>query len=175
MFAKRFEENPTAPDIGEQLFLFAAAANDTATMVVASRKVFNLTKTHTWARIAAYSEWADKVPLPSSNYDFSVSVEAEVLKPASLLFAMSAKTATTSDHLWLRLHILMAAGDIRQAWSTARDVNDGNLHRLYARIQCCREICRRGQLLGDKWDWRGDFCRIEHTWALDILDRNPDA
>jgi hypothetical protein len=57
---------PSSDEVGEQVFLYAAAAWDTKVMAESSRKMFNAAKDETWARLAAWAEWANvSRPLPA--------------------------------------------------------------------------------------------------------------
>ena len=52
-------QNPDSIEVGEQVFLCAAAVWDTKVMAESSRKMFNGVKDEIWARLAAWAEWAN--------------------------------------------------------------------------------------------------------------------
>jgi len=55
---------PDSIEVGEQVFLCAAAVWDTKVMAESSRKMFNGVKDEIWARLAAWAEWANvRLPL----------------------------------------------------------------------------------------------------------------
>ena len=62
MHQTTWDFHPDRPDLGEQTFLASATAWDTAIMVSSSRRMFNLTKSGVWARMAAWSEWVNVCP-----------------------------------------------------------------------------------------------------------------
>ena len=55
---------PDSIEVGEQVFLCAAAIWDTKVMAESSRKMFNGVKDEIWARLAAWAEWANVRLLP---------------------------------------------------------------------------------------------------------------
>ena len=82
-------KTPDNSVLGEQILLISAAAWDTPKMVASSRKMFNLLKTPTWARVAAWAEWADVriasylvVPVDS----FSRGTSHDVAARAGMMF-----------------------------------------------------------------------------------------
>lgn len=52
-------QHPDSTEVGEQVFLCAAAVWDTKVMAESSRKMFNGVKDEIWARAAAWAEWAN--------------------------------------------------------------------------------------------------------------------
>jgi hypothetical protein len=64
---------PDSIEVGEQVFLCAAAVWDTKVMAESSRKMFNGVKDEVWARLAAWAEWANVRLLPFVNH-FSLSL-----------------------------------------------------------------------------------------------------
>ena len=63
IYQSQWANQPDSVELGEQVFLHAAAAWDRDTMVESSRKMFNKLKAPVWARVAAWSEWV-KVSSP---------------------------------------------------------------------------------------------------------------
>lgn len=59
LYERMWANQPDNTILGEQNLLISAASWDTPKMVASSRKMFNLTKAPTWARVAAWAEWAD--------------------------------------------------------------------------------------------------------------------
>ena len=55
---------PDSIEVGEQVFLCAAAVWNTKVMAESSRKMFNGVKDEIWARLAAWAEWANVRFLP---------------------------------------------------------------------------------------------------------------
>lgn len=67
LYETLWTKSPDNTTLGEQILLIASAAWDTPKMVASSRKMFNLTKAPTWARVAAWAEWADVGVFPDSQ------------------------------------------------------------------------------------------------------------
>jgi N-terminal acetyltransferase B complex non-catalytic subunit len=59
LYARLWETHPDNLELGQQVLLISTALWDTPTMCASSRKMFNMTKTTTWARVAAWAEWID--------------------------------------------------------------------------------------------------------------------
>ena len=59
---------PDSIEVGEQVFLCAAAVWNTKVMAESSRKMFNGVKDEIWARLAAWAEWANVRLLPFVIY-----------------------------------------------------------------------------------------------------------
>jgi hypothetical protein len=57
---------PDSIEVGEQVFLCAAAVWNAKVMAESSRKMFNGVKDEIWARLAAWAEWANVRFLSSS-------------------------------------------------------------------------------------------------------------
>ena len=91
---------PDSIEVGEQVFLCAAAIWNTKVMAESSRKMFNGVKDEIWARLAAWAEWANvrllsfviHVPLPphlfrSTKYfnDRGISADSAESTPANSL------------------------------------------------------------------------------------------
>lgn len=68
-YTKSWASKPESTEIGEQVVLVSTACWDTATMCTSSRKMFNLTKTATWARVAAWAEWANVSDLGADEWE----------------------------------------------------------------------------------------------------------
>jgi hypothetical protein len=54
-----WKQYPDSIEVGEQVFLCAAAVWDTKVMAESSRKMFNSVKDEMWARLAAWAEWTN--------------------------------------------------------------------------------------------------------------------
>lgn len=57
LYAGFWDAHPDRMDYGEQTFLHAVAAWDTAVMCSSSRKMFNKMRAPTWGRVAAWAEY----------------------------------------------------------------------------------------------------------------------
>ncbi|ORY26335.1 N-acetyltransferase B complex non catalytic subunit-domain-containing protein [Naematelia encephala] len=140
-----WERQPSSIELGEQVVLSAAGAWDTAILKTASRKMFNMTKSPTWARIAAWAEFVINVEDTASGLEFPPPASNPAsLKTAQLLLSMSGKTSGTSEQLWLRLQILLAANDqdgFRKA--IEQETITGNLARWWWRMEAVGVFLQR--------------------------------
>ena len=59
LYVKLWDARPDSSEIGQQVVLLSVSLWNTSLMCSSSRKMFNLLKTTTWARLAAWAEWAD--------------------------------------------------------------------------------------------------------------------
>ncbi|EIW66004.1 hypothetical protein TREMEDRAFT_35664 [Tremella mesenterica DSM 1558] len=160
-------ENPDSEEIGDQLFLTSIAANDKMRMISSSKKMYQKTRNKIWARVTAYCEWATKSPAPSTTETFPLQKSFENLKFANLLFETTLDSATTTDHLWLRLQILLACGEEQKAWQTVKFITNGSLNRLWWRMEACKVIAKRLQTPGTSWGWETEFWEWEMSWTED--------
>ena len=127
IYQNQWANQPDSVELGEQVFLHAAAAWDQDAMVESSRKMFNKLKAPVWARVAAWSEWVhvgpavgftdaaltldQNSPQPISQDSFTSS-NSNALRVASTLLSLARKNCESADILWLHLQILISAGEL---------------------------------------------------------------
>jgi hypothetical protein len=187
MYQSFWDAQPERTDLGEQVFLNAAAAWDTAAMVASSRKMFNLVKSSVWARVAAWSEWVQvglsrfltlslivgfwtdqrvtqRSPQPSPDRPFAETAPSGSLRISTTLLSTTARPCATSDHLWLRLQILISAGDLEEAYRFAREEGfGGSLARAWWRMEAVPVIFGRMAEKGKEVDWEGEWSAVEEV------------
>ncbi|WRT66679.1 uncharacterized protein IL334_003639 [Kwoniella shivajii] len=164
------EQVPDSPPLLEQVFLHAAAAEDVDALVKSSRKLFNLTRDERWARASAWSEWVKNAPQPTPSKPFPHPVEPFSCKIALLLLNTS-KTPTTSETLWLKLQILLSAGQLDDALRFVQDEGkQGGLVRLHWRMEGVKEILSRMES-----DKKVSTWKEERDWVSKLLKDDKDS
>ncbi len=133
---------PSSEEVGEQVFLAAAACWDTPVLVSSSRKMFNLQK-RLMARIAAWAEWAAAVDGAEPSNAFAPTAPAGALKTALVLLSTNETSGTVLEALWLHAQIYLTAGQDDQALDLVRKEWEGSLARGWWRIQVVEEVSRR--------------------------------
>ncbi|ORX35576.1 N-acetyltransferase B complex non catalytic subunit-domain-containing protein [Kockovaella imperatae] len=161
LYQDLWKRSPDSAEIGEQVFLHAAGAWDKPAMVESSRKMFNKLKAPVWARVAAWAEWIRYTDGPSSQDTFTTS-NAGDLRVSSTLLSLARRVCDSADSLWLHLQIMIGAGNLSEALKLAQTVgSDGNLARMWYRMEGVKEILRR---MGDGEEVRAAW-REEWEWA----------
>ena len=80
------------------------------------------------------------------------------MKIATTLLSTSGKTCVSSEHLWLRLQILISAGDLDEAYRLAKEEGFcGGLVRAWHRMECVPVIFKRMIGKGKEPDWDGEW------------------
>jgi N-terminal acetyltransferase B complex non-catalytic subunit len=187
MYQDLWNVQPERSDLGEQLFLNAAAAWNVGIMATSSRKMFNLQKGSTWARVAAWSEWVavscssliksfidyqQKAPQPTPSTPFADPAEDGSMKVAKTLVTLAGKASQSSDELWLRLQISLSARDPEGALKLARDGGQaGSLGRLWWRMEGVKVALGRIENVEVvKTGWQD-----EKDWVCGLLQGDTDA
>jgi len=196
LYQSSWDAQPERTDLGEQVFLHAASAWDTAVMVSSSRKMFNLAKSMVWARVAAWSEWVQvgylfiitrylffytiiqscmlkhlvwqKAPQPTPEQPFPVHAPPGSLRTATTLLSTSRRSPSSSEVLWLRLQILLSADELDQAYTFARDDGfGGGLARAWWRMEGVPIISERMKGKGKDLDWEVEWTAVEQVLKSD--------
>ncbi|CAK9781194.1 hypothetical protein CC85DRAFT_331142 [Cutaneotrichosporon oleaginosum] len=176
MFQALWEQRPSVPDLGDQVFFEAAAMGKTDLMASTSRKTFNLQKMPARARLAAYAAWADATPSPTDATPFPRAAE-KVLLPAQLLIRTTGSEVPTSETLWLRLQVALGAGDHAEAWRLVKAERKGALSRRWFGMQAARELAARDdpaapadQVWADEYEATAELLRndgeAQHNYAF---------
>jgi N-terminal acetyltransferase B complex non-catalytic subunit len=190
LYQDMWTKYPTSIEIGEQVFLNAAACWDTKTMAESSRKVFNGIKDAERARMAAWAEWANvrfvlilnsdgqdtdntqRSPQPTSSTLFPPPAPEGTLKIASILLATAGPAVPSSDILWLRLQVLLSSGQNRKAHELlVEHGHGGGLARDWYRMKGVEEIAKREQERDQDvtWVWGQELGQFLQEWSKDNM------
>lgn len=191
LYQEMWARYPTSMEIGEQVFLHAAAGWDTKIMAESSRKVFNGVKDATWARLAAWAEWSHVRFHPSTHNSNSLGNPAEILqrsaqptplipfppsapegtlKIATILLSTAGPSVPSSDVLWLRLQVLLSSGQNKKAHEMLMEHgHGGGLARDWYRMKGVEEIAKREQAHGADWVWEQELGSFLQEWRNDRL------
>ncbi|WVW84264.1 hypothetical protein I302_106294 [Kwoniella bestiolae CBS 10118] len=167
------EKHPDSPQLLEQVFLHAAADENTELIVKTSRKMYSMTRDERWARLSAWSEWVKNAPQPTPSQPFPPpSPNPTSLKMATLLLN-TCKSPSTSEGLWLKLQILLSAGSPEEALKFLQNEGrEGGLVRLWWRMEGVRESLTRLEEGGK--DCRG-YWEEERGWVEGLLRGDKDS
>jgi len=131
-------------ELGDQVFLNAAAVGNSEVMAQVSRKLFNATKAPQWARLAAYSAWTHFAPAPTDVDPFPTAPPRTLL-PAAILLKATGTDVASADQLWLRLQIALGNGDAKGAYALVQtESRKGSLARRWAGLQAAKVCAARG-------------------------------
>ena len=76
------------------------------------------------------------------------------MKVASLLLSTTGRACPSSETLWLRLQVLLSAGELDEAWRIVQEEGDGgSLARSWWRMQAVPVIFERMEQKGKEAPW----------------------
>ncbi|OCF74339.1 hypothetical protein I204_04710 [Kwoniella mangroviensis CBS 8886] len=166
-------KHPDSPQLLEQVFLHAAADNNTDVLVKSSRKIFNLTREERWARLSAWSEWVKKAPQPTPSRPFPSPCSDPTSLKIALLLLNTSKSPSTSEGLWLKLQIVLSAGQLEEALVFLQDQGqEGGLVRLWWRMEGAREVLKRMEEGGKDTI---QYWEKEREWVGELLKADKDS
>lgn len=147
LYQNLWAARPDMLELGDQVFLTAAAVGNAEVMTQVSRKLFNATKAPQWARLAAYSAWAHFAPPPTDVEPFPTAPPRTLL-PAAILLKATGTDVASADQLWLRLQIALGNGDAKGAYALVQtESRKGSLARRWAGLQAAK-ICAAREVEG---------------------------
>ncbi|WWD03229.1 hypothetical protein V865_001280 [Kwoniella europaea PYCC6329] len=166
-------KHPDSPQLLEQVFLHAAADNNTDILVKSSRKIFNLTREERWARLSAWSEWVKIAPQPTPSQPFPPLCPDPTSLKIALLLLNTSKSPSTSEGLWLKSQILLSAGQLEEALGFLQDQGqEGGLVRLWWRMEGVREGLKRLKEAGKDTI---QYWQKEREWVGGLLKADKDS
>lgn len=201
-YSKHWEARPDSAELGQQVVLLATSIWDTPTMCSSSRKMFNLQKTTTWARVAAWTEWVDVswrlcTPFGQCLADIQKSSTSSMsddtifpppppensLRIATTLLSTTRKKISSADILWLHVQILLGAGQEDAALALVREegVGGGGVARGWWRLKTVQEVLKRRRnrgdavvgLVGEELDDFGKVMRVRPDMCVSFQLPNP--
>lgn len=105
---------------------------------------------------------AQRAPRPTPQIPFPAPAAEGSLGIAKTLLSTTPRECATSDQLWLRLQILMSAGDLDEAYTYACDEGfGGSLARAWWRMEAVPIIFERMKETGRGLDWKGEWEAVE--------------
>ncbi|KAI9639157.1 N-acetyltransferase B complex non catalytic subunit-domain-containing protein [Dioszegia hungarica] len=178
LYVKLWDARPDSSEIGQQVVLLSVSLWNTSLMCSSSRKMFNLLKTTTWARLAAWAEWADKTaqtPIPADQV-FPAPPPANSLRIAATLLSTTRKACPSPEALWLHAQIYLAAGQEEAALALVKEegVGGGGVGRGWWRIKTVQEVLRRMAAKGEGGDDVRNVVKEEMGVFSKVLRENPD-
>ncbi|KAK8864694.1 hypothetical protein IAR55_001946 [Kwoniella newhampshirensis] len=174
LYESLYASLPDALPLLEQVFFYAAAADDVDGMVKSSRQLFNKTREARWARAAGWAEWVQKAPQPTLDTPFPSPAPKNTLKIAQTILSTTGKKCETSEMLWLRLQVLLSSGEYAEVLKVAREEGaEGSLARLWWRMEGVKEALRR--MSEEKIDVIQAEWETERAWAESVLLDDMEA